>query len=261
MESMRINSHSWADKLVIVTGGAAGIGLATVKVLAESGAKVIAIDINESRLILATQQILGKHPVVPVALDISSEEEVKTFFAKYSEESLCALLNVAAILSPNVKLDDLESSDWDRVLAVNVKSIFLLSKYSLPLFERNQEGAIINVASVHAFASIPQTTAYAASKGAVLALTRQLAIELADRKIRVVGIAPGAVNTEMTTKGLTGGLDQLNDMGIPTDDRSIGRLAEPEEIARAIIWAASAEASFVNGTTIVVDGGMISKLL
>jgi NAD(P)-dependent dehydrogenase (short-subunit alcohol dehydrogenase family) len=251
---------NWEDKIVVVTGAAAGIGYETAKILSSYGARVLAVDINASKLAKSVQQCSGKHRAVPVALDISSEREVAKFFSNYASEPLAALLNVAGIMLPGIKLENLDSSDWDRTLNINVKSIFLMAKYALPLFRNNDQGVIVNVSSVHAFASVIHTTAYAASKGAVLALTRQLAIELAADKIRVVGIAPGAVNTEMTTRNLTGSLEQLNSLGIPTDDRSIGRLGEPSEIANAIIWAASQDASFVNGTTIAVDGGMLSKL-
>jgi NAD(P)-dependent dehydrogenase (short-subunit alcohol dehydrogenase family) len=260
MEANGTPSEYWQNRLCVVTGAASGIGLATTTLLNMYGAEVIAIDIDEKLLIARTSIMKGERKPIPIALDISDEEQIMSLFAEYKHRSLAGLFNIAGILQPSVDIEELSCKQWDRVMAVNVKSMFMLVKYGIPLFRNNKSGSVINVSSVHAFASMKNTTSYAASKGAVVALTTQLALELANRKIRVVGIAPGSVNTLMTTAGLTKGLGELDEIGIPTDGFSIGHLGEPEEIAEAIVWAASPNASFLNGTTLVLDGGMLARL-
>jgi NAD(P)-dependent dehydrogenase (short-subunit alcohol dehydrogenase family) len=260
MRSNGESSEYWQNRLCVVTGAASGIGLAAATLLNMYGAEVIAIDIDEKLLIARTSTMKGKNKPIPIALDISDEEQIKSLFSEYKDRSLAGLFNIAGIMQPIVDIEELSCEQWDHVMAVNVKSMFMLVKYGIPLFQNNKSGSVINLSSVHAFASMENMTSYAASKGAVVALTTQLALELANRKIRVVSIAPGSVNTLMTTGNLTKGLGELDEIVIPTDGFSIGHLGEPQEIAEAIVWAASPSASFLNGTTLVLDGGMLARL-
>ncbi len=257
------SQSEWKDKFCVVTGAASGIGAATMIKLLNLGARVIAIDINEVAL-LGT---LGKLPLniqklaVPRICDISAENEVEALFSSLSDVPLTALLNIAALPSPGLSIEEISEKIWDRVMNVNVKGVFLMTKYSLPLFRNNSGGVVVNTSSVHAIASMTNMSVYAATKGAINSLTSQLALELVSDHVRVVGIAPGSVNTPMTTLDLKSDSLRLNDLGFATDGFSIGYVGEPEEIAEAIMWVASSKASFVNGTTITVDGGLLARLV
>jgi 3-oxoacyl-[acyl-carrier protein] reductase len=255
------NNSELLKKFCIVTGGASGIGAATVQLLAQRGATVIALDLNSSELEKKTDalksepgKVHGRH------CDLSDEASIRRIFDEFSTISLEALFNIAALPSPGLDISQLESTEWDRIMDVNCKSIFLTSKYALPLFINNKHGVIVNTTSVHAYASAPNMSVYAASKGAVISLTTQLALELNKYKIRVVGIAPGSVNTPMTTLDLEKDREKLLQLGLSTDGYSIGHVGDPFEIAEALLWIATPKASFVNGTTLVVDGGLLSRL-
>jgi NAD(P)-dependent dehydrogenase (short-subunit alcohol dehydrogenase family) len=167
---------------------------------------------------------------------------------------------VAGLPTNGAGIEDTSISDWDAILNVNLRAVFLTSKYSLPLFKNNGGGCIVNVSSVHAYSTMKNHAAYTASKGGVKALTTELAIELNPQSIRVVGVAPGGINTPMTTKDLAQDAEFLNSLGFPTDGKSIGHVGEPEDIARVLVWCASPEASFITGTTIQADGGLLSRL-
>lgn len=252
----------WAGKFCIVTGAASGIGAATMKLLAEKGATVVALDVDVARLTQKIESLsTGSGTVLGRYCDLANESTIRSIFDEFATESLYALFNIAAVPSPGLEISELSSENWDLVMNINCKSVFLTSKFALNLFANNHGGVIVNTTSVHAYASAPNMSVYAASKGAVLALTTQLALELNKYRIRVVGIAPGSVNTPMTTLDITLDKDRLNKLGLPTDGYSIGHVGEPEEIAEALLWVASEKASFMNGATLTVDGGLLAKLL
>lgn len=257
------SDDEWFGKFCVVTGAASGIGAATTLKLAKLGARVLALDIDEVKLLNSVQSLPENLQsfVIPRICDISSEAEVSALFLSFRTESLSALLNIAALPSPGISIEEMTTDLWDRIMSVNVKGVFLMTKYSLPLFRNNQTGVIVNTSSVHAIASTKNMSAYAASKGALISLTTQLSLDLVGDRVRVVGIAPGSVNTPMTTLDLQSDSARLNALGFPTDGYSLGHVGEPEEIAEAIIWVASSKASFVNGTTIIVDGGLLAKLV
>jgi len=246
----------------IVTGAASGIGAATLRLLLDRGASVLGLDIDLNGMKKNVGDLeVTRRRVFLRKCDLSKEADITKVFKEFHEYSLTALLNIAAVLSSDSSIADLPTSTWDRVLNVNARGIFLTSKYALPLFKNAGGGVIVNVSSVHAYGSMPNNSAYAASKGAVVALTAELALELNSRNIRVVGVAPGAVRTPMTTSDIKKDGARLRALGFPTDGKSIGHVGEPEEIAEALIWISSPAASFVNGTTLVVDGGLLARLV
>lgn len=258
---MKKNSE-WDGKFCIVTGAASGIGAATMMLLSRMGAQVLAIDLDKLKLSeKITEMGVQGATVITRICDVSNEESVANLYREFGSKRLSALFNIAAIPSPSISIEKLSSQLWDTIMNVNVKSVFLMSKYALPLFRNNAKGVIVNTSSVHAYASMRKMTAYAASKGALVSMTSQLSLDLVDDRIRVVGIAPGSVNTPMTTKNLKEDANKLNEMGFPTDGYSIGHVGEPIEIAEALVWVASSKASFVNGTTIAVDGGLLARLV
>jgi NAD(P)-dependent dehydrogenase (short-subunit alcohol dehydrogenase family) len=248
----------WEGRFCIVTGAASGIGLATSKMLIAQGATVLGLDKSDESD--SIKQVFSKNQSSYLKCDLAKPQEIENAFGSYSSSKLSALFNIAALPTNGLGIQDTSVQDWDLIINVNLRSIFLTSKYSLPLFKNNNGGCIVNVSSVHAYATMKNHAAYAASKGGVNSLTTQLAIELNPLGIRVVGVAPGSIRTPMTTMNLEKDSEVLNKLGFPTDGKSIGHVGEPEEIAQTLLWCASSEASFITGTTIQADGGLLARL-
>lgn len=248
----------WDGQFCIVTGAASGIGLATAQLLSSNGATVLGLDRSDNAGTSANVFAEGNN--LYRKCDLSVPEEIEKVFAEFKTSKLAALFNVAGLPTNGLGIEETSVSDWDRIINVNLRAVFLTSKYSLPLFKNNGGGSIVNVSSVHAYSTMKNHAAYAASKGGMNSLTTELAIELNPRSIRVVGVAPGSIRTPMTTTDLKRDSELLNSLGFPTDGKSIGHVGEPEEIARILTWCASSEASFITGTTIQADGGLLSRL-
>ena len=248
----------WGGQFCIVTGAASGIGLATAQLLSSNGATVLGLDRSDNAGTSANLFAEGNNHYRKC--DLSVPAEIEKVFAEFKTSKLAALFNVAGLPTNGLGIEETSVSDWDRIINVNLRAVFLTAKYSLPLFKNNGGGAIVNVSSVHAYSTMKNHAAYAASKGGMNSLTTELAIELNPQSIRVVGVAPGSIRTPMTTTDLKRDSELLNSLGFPTDGKSIGHVGEPEEIARILTWCASSEASFITGTTIQADGGLLSRL-
>ena len=248
----------WGGQFCIVTGAASGIGLATAQLLSSNGATVLGLDRSKDAGTSANVFAEGNNHYRKC--DLSVPAEIEKVFTEFKTSKLAALFNVAGLPTNGLGIEETSVSDWDRIINVNLRAVFLTAKYSLPLFKNNGGGAIVNVSSVHAYSTMKNHAAYAASKGGMNSLTTELAIELNPQSIRVVGVAPGSIRTPMTTTDLKRDSELLNSLGFPTDGKSIGHVGEPEEIARILTWCASSEASFITGTTIQADGGLLSRL-
>ena len=248
----------WGGQFCIVTGAASGIGLATAQLLSSNGATVLGLDRSKDAGTSANVFAEGNNHYRKC--DLSVPAEIEKVFTEFKTSKLAALFNVAGLPTNGLGIEETSVSDWDRIINVNLRAVFLTAKYSLPLFKNNGGGAIVNVSSVHAYSTMKNHAAYAASKGGMNSLTTELAIELNPQSIRVVGVAPGSIRTPMTTTDLKRDSELLNSLGFPTDGKSIGHVGEPEEIARVLTWCASPEASFITGTTIQADGGLLSRL-
>jgi len=244
-------------RVALVTGAAGGIGRATVALFAGAGWHVIAVDRRSSDPLPP-----GARAVVADMADPEAARGVMEDTAR-SEGQLDALVNNAAI-QHNGPLVAMEPAAWDEVMACNVRSVFLGVRYGVPLL-RDRNASIVNVASVHAIATSSNIAAYAASKGAVVALTRALALELAIDGIRVNAVLPGAVDTQM----LRDGLRRRDPNGGEEEDllqelrrrHPIGRIGQPNEIAEAIMFLADgARSSFMTGQVLIVDGGACARL-
>ena len=250
-----MNSKSyWEGQFCIVTGAASGIGLATAQLLSDSGATVLGLDRNES--VGSDAKILSENKNLYRKCDLSLPEDIEKVFAEFKNSKLSALFNVAGLPTNGLGIEKTSVSDWDTILNVNLRAVFLTSKYSLPLFKNNGGGCIVNVSSVHAYSTMKNHAAYAASKGGMNSLTTELAIELNPRSIRVVGVAPGSIRTPMTTSDLARDAELLNSLGFPTDGKSIGHVGEPEEIAAAVAFLASTDAAYMTGQAVNVCGGL-----
>lgn len=245
----------FSNKAVVITGAASGIGLVTAKMLIAEGATVFLVDNNLQGERIAGE--LGKTAHFCHA-DVANKEAVKKVFASIQKAvpHIDILVNNAGIQTYG-KVTMLEEEDWDRTMNVNVKSIFLCSKYGIPLMDKSEAPVIINVASVKSFICQDNEAAYVASKSAILGLTQSIAADYAP-KIRCVAVCPGAVRTPL----LTGELEKAEpakQQQLIKETESIhllNRIAEPVEVARFILFLASDLASFATGHAYRVDGGI-----
>ena len=239
------------DKVCLVTGGGSGIGRATCLRLAQEGGHVIVIDLNDNhgRETVAVIEKSGGSALFAKAdvgnpTDISAAVEA----AVKKWNRIDFLVNNAATMTfkPVVELS---LEEWDKVLAVNLRSVFLFCKHSIPLMPPGS--AIVNTSSVHAHQTTPNVSPYVASKGGMEAFARCLALECRDQQIRVNCVAPGAVDTPTLWNNpmVKGGKEHIE-----------GDVGEPQDIASAICYLASPEARFINGQTLVVDGGRLDIL-
>lgn len=247
-------------KVAVVTGGAAGIGAATVRAFAAAGTAVVIADINaEAGDSLATELRAKARSALAIRTDTSSEPSVEAMAetALSMFGGIDILVNGAAEFI--MRSVDATSDEWHRVLDVNVLGYAYCVKHLVPAMRANGGGAIVNICSISALIAQSGYVTYNASKGAVAAMTRCLALDLAPDHIRVNSVSPGTVWTERTAEflGRELGLDrQAAERHPEIGGRHIlGRLADPSEIAEAILFLASESASFITGADLLVDGG------
>jgi NAD(P)-dependent dehydrogenase (short-subunit alcohol dehydrogenase family) len=249
--------------VALVTGAASGIGRATALAFGRDARIVVCADIDRAGAEATAAQIVAAGGVADaVTVDVADDDSCRTAVEAAVELGrLATLVNIAGILLPDDRIDRLSPELWDRTMAVNVRSVYSMSRHAVAHM-KDAGGVIVNTASVHAYATMPASAAYAASKGAVLALTRQLALDLTPLGIRVVAVAPGSVDTPMSRQSLGGtGATTLAELGFDDDPLAVGRVGAPAEIAAAILWLASPAASFVNGTCLTVDGALLARLI
>lgn len=243
--------------VILITGVAGGIGHATAEVFAQTGWHVIGVGRR------STPDLSGVHHFIHA--DISSPQDTERIYVEVAQQEgrLDALVNNAAVQICKPLLET-TPEEWDMVMSNNLRSVFLSARHAYPLL-RQQRGAIVNVSSVHAVATSQNIAAYAASKGALLALTRAMALEFGPDGVRVNAILPGAVDTKMLRAGLKRGHmegDNMEDLIRGLGKKHVmGRVGRPEEIGRAILFLADNEqSSFMTGQALVVDGGATARL-
>jgi len=247
------------ERFMLITGAAGGIGRATVHYFTAQGWRVIGVDRADFGEPFPASGLF-------IQADISEPGDIEKIYhaAAAFTPTLEAVVNNAAV---QIAKPILETSveEWDRVMASNLRSVFLGAKLAHPLLKAGGGGAIVNVSSVHAVATSTNIAVYAASKGGLLALTRAMAIEWAMDNIRANAILPGAIDTPMLRAGLSRGhlaggnlLDRLENLARKTVN---GRVGQPEEIAHAIYFLAdSNQSSFMTGQAMIVDGGATARL-
>ena len=239
-------------KVAIITGGASGIGEATVRRFVSEGAKVVVADMNEEKGKALVKE-LGEHAMYQ-HVNVTEEEQVEAMVANTVDAfgKLDILFNNAGIGSL-AATDEQSLEDWRKTTSINLDGVFLCAKHAIKAMKKNDGGSIINTASILGHVGQAQTAAYASSKGGVVNFTRSLGIEFAQDHIRVNAVCPGYINTPL--------LEQLDDEMKQQLIllHPIGRLGEPEEIASAVLFLASDEASFVTGTSLLVDGGYTAR--
>ena len=242
------------NKVTIVTGGGSGIGRAVCQRFLQEGAQVVVADRNETgaeetrRIMEGTDQDSAVS-VVDVAKADQVERMVQETTSRFGK--LDVLINGAAILIRTPPLVEVDELDWDLTMDTNIKGLFLCCKYAIPAMLSNGAGSIVNVASMSGVRGIAYSVPYAVSKAGVIHLTKVAPAQYAAEGIRVNCIAPGSVDTPQM-RGSTASAQTFHQREV---DHPLGRVGRPEEIANLITWLASDEASYVSGSTYIIDGG------
>ncbi|UQW97840.1 glucose 1-dehydrogenase [Rummeliibacillus sp. G93] len=238
-------------KTVIVTGGASGIGEATVVEFAKEGANVVISDMSDKGQALSDQLNQDGYQTMFMKTNVTEEEEVQRLVeetvSKYG--SLDVLFANAGIGAATL-VHEMNYADWKKVIDVNLNGVFLCNKYALAqMLKQETGGAIVNNDSIHGFVGKPGVSAYAASKGGVKLLTQTATSEYAAKGIRINNVNPGYIDTPLLAGMPEEAKQELIDL------HPIGRLGRPEEVAKAVLFLASDDASFISGASLLVDGG------
>jgi NAD(P)-dependent dehydrogenase (short-subunit alcohol dehydrogenase family) len=250
-----------SGKVAIVSGGASGIGKASARLLAMAGAKVAILDIDHERGAELAQEINDRGGKgLFINCDVSKDNSCRTAVERTVDHfgRLDILVNGAGIVTRATVLEMSEAT-WDKILAVNLKSVFLLSRHAIPRMVEAGSGVIINIASGWGLVGGKSAAAYCASKGGVVLLTKAMALDHGPQNIRVNCICPGDTDTPMLESEATA-------LGIPYDqlvkesshDRPLGRIGTPADIAQAVLFLASSASAYMTGATLVVDGGALA---
>ena len=241
----------FSAKTCIVTGGGSGIGRATCLQMAAEGGNIVVADLHLDAAQATVDSIAAAGGrAIAAAVDVGDSAQVQATIAKAVAEfgGIDAIVNDAAMMT-FTPIVDIAEADFFHVLTTNLGSVFFFAKYGVP--HMRPGSSFVNVSSVHAHATTPNVVPYAASKGAIEAFTRGFSIEMSSREIRVNSVAPGAVDTPMlwNNPNVKSGAEKVS-----------GAIGKPEDLAAAICFLASDEAKFVNGTTLIVDGGRLADL-
>lgn len=242
-------------KVALVTGGSFGIGRATAIAFAKKGARVVVSDIIEDNETLDTIKKEGGEGIF-VKCDVGSIAEVEALMKKTKDHygRLDYAFNNAGIEGVPAEIQDGREEDWDRAINVNLKGVWSCMKYQIPIMLEQGRGSIVNCASIAGLVGFPNLSPYVASKHAVVGITKTAALETAQKGIRVNAVCPGVIKTPMIDR-FTGKQKEAEQAFIAK--KPMGRMGEPEEVATAVLWLCSDEASFVTGQALAVDGGWI----
>jgi NAD(P)-dependent dehydrogenase (short-subunit alcohol dehydrogenase family) len=246
-------------KVALVTGAASGIGQAIARLMAQEGAQVAIADINDQGGQETVAQI-GEEAAFYKHTDVGSNTEVQSLVeatvARFG--AIDILVNNAAIVLFK-RLIDTEPEEWDKVIATNLRSVYLCSRYTIPHMMRRGHGAIVNISSARALATTPLVSSYDASKGAIVSLTRSLALEYASHGIRVNCVLPGAIDTPVFRANLRADGREEEQYRATVDHIPLGRVGLPVDIAQAVVFLTSEESSYMTGASFLVDGGLLAQ--
>jgi len=251
------------DLVIIVTGGAMGIGEAAARLLAREGARVAITDIDESAGRTVAKAIRGAGGEAQFwPLDVGDEEAVRTTFAEIHDhyEGLNVLVNNAGISGANKPTHEVTEDEWDHVMQINVKGVFFCTKHAIPYLREAGGGSIVNLSSIYGLVSAPDVPPYHASKGAVRLMTKTDALLYAEDEIRVNSVHPGFIWTPMVEEHLKRSTDDPEEARAATAAlHPLGHLGEPDDIAYGVLYLASDESKFVTGSELVIDGGYTAR--
>lgn len=243
-----------AGKVAVITGAASGIGAACARRFAEEGARIAGLDVNdppaEHRAAIEAASGESHWEPVDVRDEASIERAVGAVLARFGR--IDALVNAAGV-SGYGAVDEVDAAEWDRVLGINLRGTFLVSKHVVRAMKRQRAGSIVNLASIEGLEGMQSQAAYNASKGGVVLLTRNMAIDYGSVGVRVNCLCPGFIETPMTNVLKTPGLEGIRQQFI--DLHMLKRPGRPEEVAACALFLCSDDASFVTGHALVVDGG------
>ncbi len=249
-------------KVGLITGGTRGIGYATALLFLKEGAKVAITGRSEKHGKEAIDKLKNERfkDVIFIQGDVSKSTDAKRMIQTTVKQfgQLDILFNNAGIWIEGTA-ETASEADWDRVIDVNLKGTFLCSKYALPYLKKTK-GAIVNTASCDGLVAEPESVAYCASKGGVVLLTKAIALDHAKEGIRVNCVCPGAIMTPMLEEGLPpSGPEREKYFKETAEAHPIGRIGDPEEVAKAVLFLASEDSSFMTGTALSVDGGYVAQ--
>ncbi len=249
------NTLDFSGKVALITGAAAGMGLATARAFAEAGAAVVLADFKEEAVQAAAELVAAGHKAIAVRCDVADDAQVEAMVDRTVSEfgRLDAAFNNAGVMARIAPTVESTREEWDRVIGVNLRGVWSCMKHELRHMERQGSGAIVNNASVGALTGNPGIGSYIASKHGVVGLTRTAALEYVRRGIRVNAVNPGLIDTQVARDVVSGSEEAYDEIA---KDVPIGRAGRPEEIASAVLWLCSPGASYVVGHALTVDGGM-----
>ncbi len=251
-------SGSLKDKIVLVTGGSSGIGRATALAFSREGAKVAIADVDVAGGRETVGSVQGQGGEASFfECDVSQPDEVEALVGKCVDTygRLDCAYNNAAVLGEMALAADCTQENFDRIMLMNLKSVWLCMKFEIAQMLKQGAGTIVNAGSNAGLRGVPQLPAYAASKAAVHSLTRTAALECAKSNIRINAVCPGLIWTPMVQRQAEANPGAVENF---TAEEPIGRLGRPEEIAEAVVWLSSDAASFVTGLIMPVDGGLVA---
>ncbi len=247
------------NKVALITGASSGIGKATALAFADAGAKVVLADVlKDSGEKLASDINKKDQNAVFITCDVSKAQEVAGLMRKIMEiwGRLDFAFNNAGIEGAQALTPDCSEENWNHVIDINLKGVWLCMKYELPIMLKQKNGVIVNCSSIAGKVGFPGIPAYVASKHGVIGLTKTAALEFAKSGVRVNAVCPGVIETPMIDRFVHGEAQIRKQL---TDGEPVGRTGQPEEIASAVLWLCSSGASFVTGHSLVIDGGWVAQ--
>ncbi|MCL4505637.1 MAG: SDR family oxidoreductase [Chloroflexi bacterium] len=253
----------WSGHVAIVTGAGSGIGLGIAECFAEAGAEVVLAELNQARGRAAAgdlQRRFGKGDFIQTDVSKGSDCKAIVDYALKTYGRVDTLVNNAGVnfVKPTLEMDE---ADWDRVINVDLKGTFMCSRYALEAMASRRSGNIINIASVHTVATLPEAAPYAAAKGGVAALTRSLAIEFAQYGIRVNAVSPGLTDTQIW-QDIQNAAESAEDARRHWfDNIPMQRVQSSREVGNVVLFLASDQSSYITGANIMTDGGMTAQLV